>query len=59
MENKLEDLWSLINFIQPGILGTLQYFIQEYCNKIIKGSDIYADEVDKLTAKKMISEVHN
>lgn len=59
MENKLEDLWSLINFIQPGVLGTLQYFIQEYCNKIIKGSDKHADEIDKLTAKKMINEIHN
>lgn len=41
------------------MLGSLQYFIQEYCNKIIKGSDKYAEEIDKLAAKKMINEVHN
>lgn len=32
MENKLEDLWSLSDFILPGILGNLNDFQNEYEN---------------------------
>lgn len=58
VENKLEDLWSLINFVQPGLLGPLQYFVKEYCQRIMKGSDSKADDVDKIAASKMTVEIH-
>ena len=58
VENKLEDLWSLINFVQPGLLGPLQYFVKDYCHQIMKGSDCKADDVDKMAASKMTVEIH-
>ena len=58
MENRLEDLWSLMNFIQPGLLGPLDYFCKEFCQKILKGADAKAGEDEKLTAKKMTKEIH-
>jgi superfamily II DNA or RNA helicase len=33
-ENNLADVWSLMNFLNPGILGNLSYFKKEYINKI-------------------------
>ena len=58
VENRLEDLWSLMNFVQPGLLGTLDYFCREFCGTILKGTDRNADEQEKLAAKKMTKEIH-
>lgn len=58
VENKLEDLWSLMNFVQPGLLGDLTYFVNTYCNKIIKGTQKNSDHVEKIAANQMVQEIH-
>lgn len=36
VENSLTDLWSQMNFINPGLLGNLTYFKNEFVNPIEK-----------------------
>jgi hypothetical protein len=37
IENRLEELWSLMHFANPGVLGTLTSFKARYCNPIASG----------------------
>lgn len=37
MQNNLQELWSLFDFISPGLLGTLPIFIEHFCNPIMQG----------------------
>lgn len=37
MQNNLQELWSLFDFIIPGLLGTLQVFTEHFANPIIHG----------------------
>lgn len=30
IENNLSELWSIVDFIQPGLLGSHKYFVREY-----------------------------
>lgn len=46
MENNLQELWALFNFVQPGLLGDLDYFEREFCKAIIRGGYTDADPVD-------------
>ncbi len=46
IENSLMDLWSQINFLNPGLLGNLKYFKQEYILPIEKHND--EDQQNKL-----------
>lgn len=39
IENSLTDLWSQLNFINKGLLGSLNYFKTEYVNPIEKKKD--------------------
>ena len=57
MENSLLELWSLFNFVQPGILGDSTYFEREFCRAIIKGGYTDADPVEQEAAKLMIAEL--
>lgn len=43
IENRLSDLWSLYDFIQPGLLGTPQEFSKYIKNQINKGPSLYAN----------------
>ncbi|MCP4217232.1 MAG: DEAD/DEAH box helicase, partial [bacterium] len=36
IENHLGELWSLFNFINPGLLGTLQHFTRVFAQPILK-----------------------
>ena len=54
MENGLKELWCLFNFIQPGLLGELGYFENEYCKVIMKGGYTTSDNVEKEMAKHMV-----
>ena len=48
VENSLTDLWSQMNFINPGLLGNLTYFKNEFVTPIEKNSN---EEIgDKLQA---------
>src|SRR5690606_32669690 len=37
VENRLEDLWSQFHFINPGLLGTREFFINNYSSPIASG----------------------
>jgi superfamily II DNA or RNA helicase len=39
IENSLSDLWSQINFLNPGILGSIQYFKKTFIQTIEKVND--------------------
>ncbi len=38
VENRLEDLWSLLRFSNPGLLGTRRDFLERYATPIAEGS---------------------
>ncbi|MED2971812.1 DEAD/DEAH box helicase [Fictibacillus sp. B-59209] len=44
VENSLSDLWSIMDFVQPGILGSLNQFKSEFINKIDKDADSEIEE---------------
>jgi SNF2 family DNA or RNA helicase len=39
MENRLTELWSIFDFINPGYLGTLRHFTHHYVGPIEKSTD--------------------
>jgi superfamily II DNA or RNA helicase len=39
VENSLTDLWSQLNFVNPGLLGDLSFFRREFANPIEKEGD--------------------
>jgi SNF2 family DNA or RNA helicase len=46
IENRLEELWSLFNFLNPGLLGSLNEFRKTYANPI--QNDQNAEKIKKL-----------
>ena len=48
VENTLADLWSLFDFIQPGLLGTLSQFGREYRRPIEASTPEQKAQVDTL-----------
>lgn len=48
IENSTMDLWSQMNFVNPGLLGTQQFFKNQFLNPIEKKKDI--EKVKKLHA---------
>ncbi|MFN8437007.1 MAG: SNF2-related protein [Cytophagales bacterium] len=48
IENSTLDLWSQMNFVNPGLLGTQQFFKTEFLTPIEKKKDL--DKVKKLHA---------
>lgn len=47
LENSLEDLWSQFNFLNPGLLGSRQYYRNEYIKPIIDGNDKIAKQLQQ------------
>lgn len=51
IENSLQDLWAQLNFVNPGLLGSLRYFKKQYVTPIEKQHDEKAlEKLKKLTA---------
>ena len=46
IENRLDELWSLFNFLNPGLLGSLNEFRKSFANPIENYQD--ADKITKL-----------
>lgn len=51
IQNTIEELWCLMDFIQPGILSSLRVFKEEYCSLILKASKMNASNLDIAMAK--------
>ncbi|MEB6550733.1 DEAD/DEAH box helicase [Heyndrickxia sporothermodurans] len=49
VENGLSEFWSIMDYVQPGILGSLNQFKQEFVHPIEKQSE--EDAVNKLISK--------
>jgi SNF2 family DNA or RNA helicase len=49
VENSLTDLWTQLNFVNPGLLGELSFFRREYAKPIEKlGDDEKEDKLRKI-----------
>ena len=59
MQNNLQELWSLFNFVQPGLLGELDFFENQFCKTIIKGGYTRATEVEKETSRQCLNELRD
>ncbi|MFN8259230.1 MAG: DEAD/DEAH box helicase [Bacteroidales bacterium] len=54
IENSLNDLWAQINFINPGLLGGLEFFKKEFADPIEHENDVQVREVKQAKLKKLI-----
>jgi superfamily II DNA or RNA helicase len=45
VENRLDDLWSQFEFINPGFLGTRNEFLEKYARPIVQGESHIAAEL--------------
>jgi len=50
IENRLSEIWSILDFVSPGLLGTLKSFEERYSRPIDRG--------DEETAKKLRTIIH-
>jgi len=55
IENSLIDLWAQLNFINPGLLGGLEYFKKEFADPIEKESDESIRQIKQTKLQKLIS----
>ncbi len=44
IENRLDELWSIFQFLLPGYLGSAEYFRAKYEIPIVRGNDVFARE---------------
>lgn len=51
IQNTIEELWWLIDFIQPGKLSTLEVFRDQYWSHILKAGSINANNLEVAMAK--------
>ncbi|XP_014246978.1 DNA repair and recombination protein RAD54-like [Cimex lectularius] len=57
IQNDLLEYFSLVHFVNEGILGTSQEFRKLYENPIIKGQDAYASDKEKEIAKERLAQL--
>ena len=55
IENSLNDLWAQLNFINPGLLGSLEFFRKEFVDPIEKLNDPNEKEIKQMRLQKLIS----
>ncbi|CAI2380201.1 unnamed protein product [Moneuplotes crassus] len=51
IQNTIDELWCLIDFIQPGKLSKLEIFRDEYCSHILKAGSVNATSIEIAMAK--------
>ena len=44
MQNNLQELWSLFDFVVPGMLGTSQLFATHFAQPIVQGGYVNATQ---------------
>ncbi|KAK9731582.1 SNF2-related domain [Popillia japonica] len=59
MQNNLQELWSLFDFICPGLLGTLQIFTEHFSIPIMQGGYSNATPIQEATALLMATSLKN
>ncbi len=48
IENRLSEFWSIIDFVSPGLLGSLKSFEEKYARPIDRGDDKAAERLRKI-----------
>ncbi|KAI4466822.1 snf2/rad54 family member [Holotrichia oblita] len=59
MQNNLQELWSLFDFICPSLLGTLQIFTEHFSLPIMQGGYLNATPIQEATALLMATSLKN
>jgi superfamily II DNA or RNA helicase len=49
IENRVEELWSILELVAPGLLGTAKMFDKRYARPIAKGDPVRLDELKRRT----------
>jgi superfamily II DNA or RNA helicase len=49
IENRVEELWSILDLVAPGLLGTERSFDRRYGRPIAKGDNVRLDELRRRT----------
>jgi SNF2 family DNA or RNA helicase len=57
MQNNLTELWSLFSYVEPGLLGDLEFFTKKFCQVIIKGGYQGASEFEQESSKQCTQEL--
>ncbi|XP_072932214.1 DNA excision repair protein ERCC-6-like [Epargyreus clarus] len=59
MQNSLQELWSLFDFIRPGLLGTYNAFMDHFAVPITQGGYANATEIQEATALEIAKALKN
>lgn len=60
IENRLTELWSIFDFLNPGYLGSLSSFVQTYVNPIEQhGDPLRIEQIQKLVRPFLLRRVKN
>lgn len=59
MQNSLQELWSLFDFMSPGLLGTYNAFMEHFANPITQGGYANATELQEATALEIARALKN
>lgn len=59
MQNSLQELWSLFDFMRPGLLGTYNAFIEHFAVPITQGGYANATEIQEATAMEIAIALKN
>ncbi|KAF2896347.1 hypothetical protein ILUMI_09810 [Ignelater luminosus] len=57
IQNDLTEYFSLIHFVNEGLLGSAQEFRRKYENYIMKGQDSYATDLERQHAQECLQEL--
>ncbi|XP_076268276.1 DNA excision repair protein ERCC-6-like isoform X1 [Rhynchophorus ferrugineus] len=59
MQNNLSELWSLFDFTNPGMLGSLATFTEHFVNPIVQGGFANSSPMQEATALSVASTLKN
>lgn len=57
IQNDLTEYYSLVHFVNPGMLGTTSEFKKHYENAILKGQDAYSTDKEREKANERLAEL--
>ena len=50
IENRLQELWSIFDFLMPGMLGSVDSFTRRFANPIAAGNEVTAESLRALVS---------
>lgn len=59
LQNSLQELWSLFDFMRPGLLGTYNAFMEHFAQPITQGGYANASEFQEATALEIAKALKN